>query len=88
MAGDPRIELMILLSGIHWLEKGVAETVFRRAVPSPPLFVSFKSGPALCCSMDQQCGKGVDCLPMAKPDATIHSKIRRDCCMSFRCAGC
>ena len=27
--------------------------------------------------------KGVDCLPMAKPDATIHSEIRRDCRMPF-----
>ena len=41
MAGDPRIESMILLRGIRWLEKGVAETVFRRGCP--PLYLSHSS---------------------------------------------
>lgn len=40
------------------------------------------------CDVVSALEKGVDYLPMAKPDAINHSGIRRDCCAPLRCAGC
>ena len=79
MTGDPWIESKPLLRGESWLEKG-ATGDGRNGDICLPFSTEAGLAPLKCGSALL---KGVDCLPMAKPVATIHSEIRRDCCRPF-----